>query len=398
MSRSARSSAAPTRTNSRRGERRAVRNVPRGRYHRTQPQLGRIFLRSALVYFGTILIVFAWLWWHIPRENPVTGERENYGTLFTRGVQSIVNPKKSFNVVFQQPRFSVLLVGLDHVPATKGDPGIIRRSDSVMVATTDYDTKQVRLLSIPRDGWVMHWQGDRNYGYERLASTYSLGQQTNLNDPLAGIQRTKESVAKLLDIKIDYYVVIEFEGLAKLVDALGGLEIDVPMDMNYDDKAAALHIHFKKGRQHLNGEQVVQYARFRDKKLADLGRMPRQQEVVKLILQEMMKASNLAKLPELARIMHESVLTNFSLDELIALAQHIDEYSPDCIQNRTIDNYWSLEPGQEIDLPGLAEGQPNPGAQWIYQRDRDRAREFLLDLAAPIPEPETMTAESGAGA
>ena len=96
--------------------------------------------------------------------------------------------------------------------------------------------------------------------------------------------------------------------------------------------------------------------------------------------------------------MHESVLTNFSLDELIAVAQHIDEYAPDCIQNRTIDNCWSLEPGQEIDLPGVAEDQPNPGAQWIYQRDRASAREFLLDLAVPTPEPENIAAANGADA
>jgi len=351
-----------------------------------------------LVFLLTLIGTVAWCWWNIPVTNPITGEQEILGHQITRGIKNITEPKKSLETSFPgQRQVSVLLVGLDHVPPTKGDPGILRRSDSVMLATTDFDTKQVRVISIPRDGWVEHIQDGRNFGYERLGITYSLGQERDLSDPLAGLNRTRESVAHLMGMDIDYYVVIEFEGLVKLVDELGGLEVDVEMDMDYDDNAGDLHVHFKKGLQHLNGEEVVQYARFRDKKLADLGRMPRQQKVVRLILQEMMKAGNLTKLDNMAAIMFESVKTNFTADQLLALAQHIDEYHPDAIKTMTLPSYYDRDPMMEVQLPGIPEGESR-GAQCIFRKDARAAKEYLYDLAPPPPpEPEVPEGETGDG-
>ena len=373
-----------------------VRRRPRGR-SLTEPP-APWFLRKRVIFPLTFLVAvigtIAWCWWNVPVTNSATGEVETLGDQFTRGFQNITEPKKSLETSFPgQRQISVLLVGLDHVPPTKGDPGILRRSDSVMLATTDFDTKQVRVVSIPRDGWVQHIQNGRNYGYERLGITYSLGQERDLNDPLAGITRTRESVAHLMGMDVDYYVVIEFEGLVRLVDEIGGLEVDVEMDMDYDDNAGDLHVHFKQGLQHLDGEEVVQYARFRDKKLADLGRMPRQQKVVKLLLQEMMKAKNLTKLTEIARIMAESVKTNLSLDQLLALAQHMDEYSPDAIKTLTLPSYYDRDPTMEVQLPGIPAGETR-GAQCIYPKDVRAAREYLLDLAPPPPpEPEVLEGE-----
>jgi len=372
--------------------REAVRNRRRGGL---SVDTGRVpwYLKKRVVFplalIISILTTVGFCWWHIPVTNQLTGERENMGTRVIRASQALVNPQVSLETAFSNERqISVLLVGLDHIPPSKLDPGIIRRSDCVMVATTDFDTRQIRLVSIPRDGWVQHWQNGKNFGYERLANTYSLGQERNLHDPLAGLHRTRESVAHLLDMPLDFYIVIEFEGLVKMVDCLGGLEVDVEMDMNRDDNAGNLHIHLKKGLQHLSGEQVVHYARYRDPRLADLGRMPRQQKVVRLLLEEMMKGENLAKLPELARIAHDSVKTNFSLDQLIALAQHIDMYAPDSFKSRTVTSYYDSDPTMpEIQCPGVPAGT-KVGAQCIYPRDAKQSREFLLDLAVPEPEPE----------
>jgi len=348
----------------------------------------RVMFPLALVV-GAV-IVAGYCWWHIPVTNRITGERESMGTVMIRAGQALVRPRISLNEAFAgQRRQNVLLVGLDHIPPSPGDPGILRRSDCVMVASTDFDTKQVRLVSIPRDGWVQHWQDGRSFGYERLGNTYSLGQEHDLHNPLAGITRTKESVEHLLGLKLDHYVVVEFEGLERMVDKLGGLTVDVEMDMNRDDNAGNLHIHLRKGLQYLNGKQVVQYARYRDPKLADLGRMPRQQKVVRLLLQEMMKKENLTKLPDLAVTLYESVLTDFSLDQLIALAQHLDEYSPGAIESRTLVSYYDSDPAMpDIQCPGVPEGQ-KIGAQCIYPRDARATRDFLADLAPPPPPAET---------
>jgi anionic cell wall polymer biosynthesis LytR-Cps2A-Psr (LCP) family protein len=107
----------------------------------------------------------------------------------------------------------------------------------------------------------------------------------------------------------------------------------------------------------------------------------------------MMQARNLTKLPQLAQLFQDSVKTNLSPDQLLALAQHMDEYSPDAIQTMTLPSYWNREPGHEIELPGTNNQMIQ--AQYIYPRDADKARKFLLDLAPPPPpEPEP---EEGAG-
>jgi LCP family protein required for cell wall assembly len=383
----------------------SARSSSRSRFERSRSRGGSIgrqmpwYLRKRVMFPLALLIsaifVAGFCWWHIPVTNQITGERENMGTLMIRAGHALVRPQISLNTAFAGKRqVSVLLVGLDHVPATPGDPGILRRSDSVMVATTDFDTKQIRVVSIPRDGWLEHWQNGHNYGYERLGNTYSLGQERDLSNPLAGISRTRASVEHLLNLPVDFYVVIEFEGLVKLVDRLGGLVVDVEMDMHRDDNAGNLHIHLNKGTQLLTGEQVVHYARYRDQKLADLGRMPRQQKVVQLLLQEMMKAENLTKLPDLAEILHEAVITNLSLDQLIALAQHMDDYAPDCIKTKTMTSYYDSDPTMpEIQCPGVPEGT-KIGAQCIYPQDARAARSFLLELAPPMP-PEPAPAAAG---
>ena len=103
---------------------------------------------------------------------------------------------------------------------------------------------------------------------------------------------------------------------------------------------------------------------------------PRQQKVVKLILQELMKAHNLTNLSDLADIMFESVKTNLTLDQLIALAQHMDEYAPDSIKSQTMTSYWDGEPTMDIQLPGIPEGEKR-GAQCIFKKDARAARSFL---------------------
>ena len=332
-------------------------------------------------------------WWNIKVTNPLTGETETYGTRFQRTVRNIVQPKQSLETSFNgEHQISVLLVGLDHIPATKKDPGIIRRSDSVLLAQTDFDTKQARILSIPRDGWVQHWRYGQAHGWEKLGHSYAYGQQAKPGDPLAGITCTRETVSHLLDLPVDFYVVIQFEGLVQVVDALGGLTVDVEKNMKYTDKAGGLYIDLKKGVQHLDGEQVVQYARFRHDALGDIARMGRQQKVIKGLLEELRKPENLPKLPHLVQLVQQCVVTNLSPDQLLALAQHLDEYAMDGIQTETLQSFWNREPGHEIELPGAG---PGVDAQYIRPTDIAASREFLENLSPPPPpEPEASELEA----
>ncbi|MCH7471579.1 LCP family protein [bacterium] len=312
--------------------------------------------------------------WNMPVENPVTRQPEILGKQFLRAGQALFKPDRSLEVAFRgQDQFRVLLVGLDEVPRQRKDPNPPHRADAVMVLSTDLKSKQVRALSIPRDGWVQHTRdGGRRIGYDKLAHTYVYG----------GIERTKDTVENLLGLPTEYYVIVEIEGFVQLIDALGGLTVEVEKDMNYDDNRGDLHIHLAKGTQLLNGEQVMQYARFRHDALGDIGRMQRQQKLIRLIFTALTDARNVRRLPELARIVKESVQTNLGLDQLIALAQHMGEYSQDGIKTMTLTSYWNREPGHELELPGAIEGR-EVDAQVIFKSDADAAREFLSELSAP---------------
>jgi LCP family protein required for cell wall assembly len=367
-----------------------VRRGPKPRARR--PWYTRRSVQLPLLFLAVTLATISFCWWHIPVTNPLTGESETYGTRFKRTMRNIVQPELSLTNSFNgQRQVSVLLVGLDHVPATKYDPGTIRRSDSVLLATTDFDTKQIRIVSVPRDGWVQHWRGGSQHGWEKLGHSYAYGQQADKDNPLAGINCTKETVEHLLDVPVDFYVVIQFEGLVQLVDALGGLTVDVEKDMKYTDRAGGLFIDLKKGTQHLTGEQVVQYARFRHDAASDIARMGRQQKVIKLILVELRKPEHLAQLPQLSQLFAESVLTNLSLDQLLAIVQHLDEYNADGIETMTLPSINNQD--GHIQLPHAYRGL---NAQYINPDDAVAGREFLLNLAPPPPPaPET---EEGAEA
>jgi LCP family protein required for cell wall assembly len=361
-----------------------------------RPWYARRSVQLPLLFVVVMLATIGFCWWHLPVVNPLTGENETNGTRFGRTMRNIVQPKLSLKNSFNgQRQVSVLMVGLDHVPATKRDPGVIRRSDSVLLATTDFDTKQIRILSIPRDGWVQHYRDGEAHGWEKLGHSYAFGQQANPDDPLGGIKCTQETVEHLIGLPVDFYAVIQFDGLVKLVDMLGGLDVDVEKDMKYTDRAGGLFIDLKKGPQHLTGEQVVQYARFRHDALSDIARMGRQQKVIKLILVELRKPEHLAQLPQLTQLFEESVLTNLSLDQLLAIVQHLDEYDATGIETLTLPSFNNREPGHFIDLPHAYRGL---NAQYINPDDAVAGREFLLNLTPPPPPPPAPTEEGAAGA
>jgi LCP family protein required for cell wall assembly len=332
-----------------------------------------------LLYLCTIAATVAVLGLNIPVINILTGERETYGTQVARFAGNIMRPAASLDVAFSGHRqVWILLAGLDYVPEKTGEEPP-HRSDSVMVAATDFDTKQIRILSIPRDSWVEQYQDDVPQGRDKLAHSYTYG----------GVARTENTVEHLLSLDTDFYVTIKFEGLARVIDALGGLEVDVEKDMKYDDRHGNLHINFKKGLQHLNGEQVVQYARFRHDAMSDIARMGRQQKVMQLLLTELMKPENMARLPQIAALLMECVDTNLTSDQLLALAQHAKEFKPEDIKTLTLNSFCNMGPGH-VDVPSAPRGM---SVQMLLDPDIAIARQFITDLQPPPPpvEPEAGT-------
>jgi polyisoprenyl-teichoic acid--peptidoglycan teichoic acid transferase len=179
-------------------------------------------------------------------------------------------------------------------------------TDTIILAHLDVSRRTATLVSIPRDTWA--WVPGE--GYAKINSAYAFG----------GAHATAKVVSKLLGgAPIDAIVALQPEGAAALVDAMGGLDVNVDETMDYDDNSGGLHIHLRGGEQHLTGDQVAGYVRFREDAASDFGRVKRQQQVLKLLIDQVSEPQNWAKLPQLLRIARKDVNTTMSDQQLASM-------------------------------------------------------------------------------
>src|SRR5579872_457793 len=184
--------------------------------------------------------------------------------------------KSTAQSAFGTHKLNVLLLGYQE------DEG---NSDTIIVAHLDIDRRIVTLVSIPRDSWV----AIPGHGHDKINAAIGYG----------GPRLSAQVVSKLIGAPIDATIALRPEDAQQLVDAMGGLDVTVDEDMDYDDNAGDLHIHLRKGEQHLDGAQVVDYIRFRHDAASDWGRVRRQQQVLKDLLDQMSAPRQWAKLPQL---------------------------------------------------------------------------------------------------
>lgn len=180
-------------------------------------------------------------------------------------------------------------------------------SDTVMLAHADLDRRTVTLISIPRDAWVEI----PGHGHEKINAAYAYG----------GAKMSAQVVGRLTGAHIDATIAIDPVGAKQLVDAMGGLNIDVEHEMNYDDNYGNLHIHLKKGHQYLTGGQVLGYIRYRGDIEGDWGRMRRQQQVLHEISREMGLPQNWSKIPKLIQLARKDIKTPLNDAQLQALVE-----------------------------------------------------------------------------
>ena len=199
---------------------------------------------------------------------------------------------------------NVMILGVDKRADDLG------RSDTLMIVSYDETSGEAKLLSIPRDTRVKLSTGN----YEKINHAYAYG----------GVDGSKKAVENLLDIKIDHYVLLDTKAFPKIIDAMGGLLLYVDKRMYYEDPwdDDGLVIDLYPGEQYLDGNRAIQYVRFRDDE-GDIGRIKRQQKFVKAVLNELMSAETLPKLPEILKIAANSVETDFSTTEIISFADNI---------------------------------------------------------------------------
>lgn len=196
-------------------------------------------------------------------------------------------------------------------------------TDTIILAHLDVDRRTATLVSIPRDSWVpIPGNGD-----DKINAAYAFG----------GAKMSERVVSTLLGgVPIDGVIALQPEGAAQIVDALGGINVDVDEDMNYDDNYGALHIHLKKGEQYLTGSQVVGYLRFRHDAESDYGRMRRQQQVLKVLLNDISLPENWAKLPRILQFARKDMKTTLRQDQLVALLEAYRSVPDDNIRTFTL--------------------------------------------------------------
>jgi len=182
------------------------------------------------------------------------------------------------------------------------------RSDVIALINFNPEKKNINILSIARDTRV---KTKGKYG--KINALISKG----------GEELVISEVEKITGLKVDYYVTLNFKGFREIVDVMGGVEIDVPMDMKYDDPVQNLHIHLKKGKQILDGEKAEQFVRYRKGNRkgegyedGDLGRIEAQQIFFKEFIRQKFKAKYILKAGSIFSILNENMKTNVKISDI----------------------------------------------------------------------------------
>ena len=196
------------------------------------------------------------------------------------------------------------LQNLGYEPQVNSFEGL---ADVMILIKFDPATNRIAMLSIPRDTRTEVI----GYGVKKLNAANSDG----------GPALAAKSVSNLLgDVAIDRYMRINILGVGKLIDALGGVKVHVPKDLRYQDDSQRLYINLKAGKQHLNGDQALQLLRFRHDELGDIGRVQRQQMVIRALMDQTLNPTTVAQLPKVLNVVKDNIDTNLTIEELLALA------------------------------------------------------------------------------
>ena len=240
---------------------------------------------------------------------------EILGGIITRGGKD--QGEEPDGIIPKREDFNILVAGLDV------DTGQ-QRSDSIMVGHVSMKNDYANFVFIPRDTRVPI--AGRRGGKEKINYAYGAG----------GLPMMRNTIEQLFDINVNYYLLFNVEGFINVIDAVGGLEVDVEKNMRYTDRSQNLFINLKKGKQHLSGDQVMQYSRFRHDSRGDFGRIERQQKILHLLSKKMLSRTLLKKGPDILNALEKQqttqgnhtsplVYTDLTSDDLIMLASFYNQ-------------------------------------------------------------------------
>ncbi len=226
-------------------------------------------------------------------------------------VDGLDQTKQSVALSPSHKKINILVLGVNQ---RRNDIG---RSNVTCVVTVDTDTKDVSMLWVPRDSRVKI----PGYGWNKIGHAYSYG----------GHKLSEQTVSDLLGIPIDYYVAINMDGFKKVIDAIGGVDINVEKRMYYYDPYDEGEvdnnglIDLKPGMQHMNGNTALEYVRFRHDEMGDIGRIERQQKFAKALLSQMATPAIITKIPDIVNEVNATISTDIPVSQMLSLGKIIND-------------------------------------------------------------------------
>jgi LCP family protein required for cell wall assembly len=286
-------------------------------------------------------------------------------------------------------RVTILLMGLDLRDWEGGGPS---RTDTMLLYTLDPVTHSAGMLSIPRDLWV----NIPGFEYGKINTAYYLGEAYDVAGGGPGL--AIETVEELLGIPINYYGEVDFDAFVRLVDEIGGIEVNVPEEISVDPLGPHNTVTLQPGSQMLDGQTALAYARNRDTIGGDFDRAERTQQVIMAVKDRVfsldMLPTLITKAPILYKELASSVRTNMTLEEAIKLAWLAQQISPENIQ-RAVIGLDQVE--MAISADGLDILQPDPDAIRLLRDEIFTATGPIGPVAtATIANPEERMQEENA--
>jgi polyisoprenyl-teichoic acid--peptidoglycan teichoic acid transferase len=283
----------------------------------------------------------------------------------------------------RKERVNILLMGVDRRPDE-----VYARSDTLILVTVDPNSKTAGMLSVPRDLWV----SIPGYGEDRINKAFFNGEKDGY--PGGGPALAMKTIQYNLGVPVHFYVLVDFSGFEKIIDTLGGVEIDVPEtldDPTYPDNNYGYEpLHIEAGHHTFNGHEALRYARTRHSSGSDFSRARRQQQVLLAIRDKALQLGMVPKIPELWNNMSDTVKTDLQLVDILELAQLADEIDTTKIKTAVIDQNYTVDYITDF------------GAQVLLPL-RDKIKVVIDDLffttpAAEGPTPEEIAAVQAAQA
>jgi LCP family protein required for cell wall assembly len=245
-------------------------------------------------------------------------------------------------------RMNVLLMGVDS--NGRGTQRFTNtRSDSMILVSLDPEAKKVGMVSIPRDSRVK-LAGE--HGVDKINSAHAFG----------GPKLAVETVQDNFNVPIDHYMVIDAQGLKKVFEVLGPIEVVVEKRMRYNDNAGGLHVALDPGVHRLTPLQAEEYVRFRHDPRGDIGRIERQQWFLRALTNKFKEPQVILKLPELFKLAHQYVVTDLSPEEMAKIATFGKDIKSNQVSSATL-------PGKAVCIHGGSYWQPDfEGAAIVLNR------------------------------